>query len=189
MVRAGRGRYAALKPSWCLPAPHHIRFRAHLSSTIPLSWPRSLRVAAFNCELSLHYPSMVYHTASPPLRTPKRQYQTKYPSEGAYACVGCGQPLYYAKQNFSSGCGWPAIYDGVPGAVEERPDADGARVEIVCSKCNGHLGHVFKGEGFPTPTDARHCVNGICLSYELSANQPADVAEVPARLRLPEIPA
>mmetsp|Transcript_32874 Transcript_32874/g.106300 ORF Transcript_32874/g.106300 Transcript_32874/m.106300 type:complete len:193 (-) Transcript_32874:218-796(-) len=121
--------------------------------------------------------------------TLKMQYNTKYPSQGAYACVGCGQPLYYAKQKFSSGCGWPAFYDGVPGAIEERPDADGSRVEIVCSKCKGHLGHVFKGEGFPTPTDSRHCVNGICLSYEPSAAQPADVAEVPAELRLPEIPA
>ena len=112
--------------------------------------------------------------------TLKGKYKTKYPSEGAYACVGCGAPLYYARQKFNSGCGWPAFYDGVPGAIEERPDADGSRVEIVCATCEGHLGHVFKGEGFPTPTDERHCVNGICLRYEPTAEQPAEVQAIPA---------
>eukprot|EP01034_Spumella_vulgaris_P030370 gene30370-37573_t len=58
------------------------------------------------------------------------------------------------------------VTSGVPGAIKEVPDADGRRVEIVCSKCDSHLGHVFKGEGFNNPTDERHCVNGICLNYE-----------------------
>ena len=120
--------------------------------------------------------------------TLKKEHSTKYPQEGAYLCVGCGTPLYYARSKFSSGCGWPAFYDGVPGAIEERPDEDGMRVEIVCSKCKGHLGHVFKGEGFPTPTNERHCVNGICLAYDPAASQPEDVAEVPAEFRMGEIP-
>ena len=64
--------------------------------------------------------------------------------EGAYTCVGCQAPLYYAKHKFNSGCGWPAFYDGVPGAIEERPDPDGSRIEIVCSNCKGHLGHVVR---------------------------------------------
>ena len=67
----------------------------------------------------------------------------------------------------------------MPGAIAEVPDADGARVEIVCANCGGHLGHVFKGEGFPTATDARHCVNGISLRYDPQSAQPDDIKPVP----------
>lgn len=119
----------------------------------------------------------------------KKEYKTKYPQSGAYACVGCGTPLYYARTKFKSGCGWPAYYKGIPGAIEERPDEDGMRVEIVCANCGSHLGHVFKNEGFPTPTNERHCVNGICLRYEPTAEQPDDVEAVPPELRLGDIPA
>lgn len=118
----------------------------------------------------------------------KKEYKSKYPQDGAYTCVGCNSPLYYARSKFNSGCGWPAFYDGVPGAIEERPDDDGMRVEIVCANCKGHLGHVFKNEGFPTPTNERHCVNGIALRYEPSADQPSTVAEVPPALRMGQIP-
>ncbi|KAJ1414905.1 Mss4-like protein [Ochromonadaceae sp. CCMP2298] len=91
-------------------------------------------------------------------------YGSKYSKEGTYTCVGCGEPLYTAKSKFDSGCGWPAFYEGVPGAIKDIPDKDGFRVEIVCNNCESHLGHVFKGEGFPGGNE-RHCVNGICLNY------------------------
>jgi len=90
---------------------------------------------------------------------------TKYPTEGVYECAGCQTPLYKAVTKFDSGCGWPAFYEGLPGAIKEVPDSDGRRVEIVCANCDGHLGHVFKNEGFPNPTNERHCVNGISLKY------------------------
>ena len=80
------------------------------------------------------------------------------PHAPAGSCVGCATPLYYARSKFNSGCGWPAFYDGVPGAIEEKPDPDGSRIEIVCHTCKGHLGHVFKNENFPTPTNERHCI-------------------------------
>lgn len=99
----------------------------------------------------------------------KKATGSKLPKEGAFGCAGCGTPLYTAQSKFDSGCGWPAFYEGLPGAITEVPDADGRRVEIVCSACGGHLGHVFRGEGFHTPTNERHCVNGVCLKYEPKA--------------------
>ena len=87
-----------------------------------------------------------------------RFFLTARASRTVGSCVGCATPLYYARSKFNSGCGWPAFYDGVPGAIEEKPDADGSRIEIVCHTCKGHLGHVFKNENFPTPTNERHCI-------------------------------
>ncbi|KAM6595541.1 hypothetical protein CsatA_006065 [Cannabis sativa] len=103
-----------------------------------------------------------------------RQKGTEYPGtgeydkfyeEGVYKCAGCGTPLYKSKTKFNSGCGWPAFYEGLPGAINRTTDADGMRIEITCAACGGHLGHVFKGEGFPTPTNERHCVNSVSLSF------------------------
>ncbi|KAF9973977.1 Peptide methionine sulfoxide reductase B5 [Actinomortierella ambigua] len=90
----------------------------------------------------------------------------KHKAKGVYNCAGCGAALYTSDQKFDSGCGWPAFFDTVPGAVGRHPDPDGYRVEIVCNACGGHLGHVFKGEGFATPTDERHCVNSISLKFQ-----------------------
>ena len=89
------------------------------------------------------------------------------PSEGVYTCAGCAAPLYKATHKFKSGCGWPAYFDSIPGAVTRHTDRTFgmARTEIVCSNCGGHLGHVFKGEGYPTPTDERHCVNSVSLNF------------------------
>ncbi|PIN16900.1 putative pilin-like transcription factor [Handroanthus impetiginosus] len=89
----------------------------------------------------------------------------KFYEEGFYKCGGCGTPLYKSSTKFNSGCGWPAFYEGLPGAINRTPDPDGRRIEITCAACGGHLGHVFKGEGFPTPTDERHCVNSISLKF------------------------
>ena len=89
------------------------------------------------------------------------------PDEGVYTCAACDAPLYKARHKFKSGCGWPAYFDSLPGAVTRHVDGTFGmqRTEIVCSNCGGHLGHVFKGEGYPTPTDERHCVNSVSLKF------------------------
>eukprot|EP01018_Ginkgo_biloba_P026658 Gb_11290 [translate_table: standard] len=89
----------------------------------------------------------------------------KFYEDGLYKCAGCGTPLYKSTTKFDSGCGWPAFFEGLPGAINRTPDPDGRRIEITCAACGGHLGHVFKGEGFPTPTDERHCVNSVSIKF------------------------
>ncbi|OAA61086.1 methionine-R-sulfoxide reductase B2 [Niveomyces insectorum RCEF 264] len=94
-------------------------------------------------------------------------YDKHFADAGVYRCAGCDAPLYKADHKFKSGCGWPAYFDSLPGAVKRYEDRTlgVTRTEIVCANCGGHLGHVFKGEGYPTPTDERHCVNSISLKF------------------------
>lgn len=95
------------------------------------------------------------------------KYDKHMPSSGVYKCAACDAPLYKANHKFKSGCGWPAFFDAVPGAVTRHEDKTFGmtRIEIVCTNCGGHLGHVFKGEGYPTPTDERHCVNSVSINF------------------------
>ncbi|EPT01036.1 hypothetical protein FOMPIDRAFT_1023393 [Fomitopsis schrenkii] len=90
-----------------------------------------------------------------------------FKGQGIYTCAGCHTPLYKSSTKFDSGCGWPAFFDAIPGAVKRQDDFSRGtvRTEIVCTACGGHLGHVFKGEGFKTPTDERHCVNSVSISF------------------------
>ncbi len=85
--------------------------------------------------------------------------------EGAFTCGGCGQSLFTSGQKFDSGCGWPSFDACLPGSVIEREDNSlfQRRVEILCSKCGGHLGHVFP-DG-PTSTGLRYCVNSLALDF------------------------
>lgn len=92
----------------------------------------------------------------------------KHQGEGTYHCAGCGALLFSSKEKFDSGCGWPSFYD--PAKAENvvlKKDASGGmiRTEVLCAKCGGHLGHVFEGEGFSTPTDKRYCINGVGLVH------------------------
>lgn len=86
--------------------------------------------------------------------------------EGVYHCRACGAELFRSTEKFESHCGWPSFFDPAQSdAVILRPDNSHGmrRVEVLCASCHSHLGHVFAGEGYPTPTDQRYCINSICL--------------------------
>jgi peptide-methionine (R)-S-oxide reductase len=92
----------------------------------------------------------------------------KAQGEGNYHCAGCGALLFSSKEKFDSKCGWPSFYDPAKAQnVKTKRDLSHGmiRVEVVCAKCDGHLGHVFEGEGFNTPTDKRYCINGVGLTF------------------------
>ena len=90
-------------------------------------------------------------------------------AEGTYCCRGCGAPLFRSAEKFDSHCGWPSFWTPLAGesVVEVEDLSHGMRrVEVRCARCDGHLGHVFSGEGYGTPTDLRYCINSVCLSLE-----------------------
>lgn len=82
--------------------------------------------------------------------------------EGVYVCAGCSQALYSSAHKFQSGHGWPAFCDNIPGALERNGTR---KIEIVCSGCEGHIGHVFKSSRYPPPRRERHCVNSVSLRF------------------------
>ena len=86
--------------------------------------------------------------------------------EGTFACAGCQQPLFVAGRKFESGTGWPSFFAPLEGAIGSTVDrAYGmARTEVHCSRCGGHLGHVF--DDGPPPTGLRYCINGVALNFE-----------------------
>jgi peptide-methionine (R)-S-oxide reductase len=85
---------------------------------------------------------------------------------GSYLCAGCGKPLFSSDTKYDSGSGWPSFWAPLDGAVGTSTDYKllYPRTEVHCSRCGGHLGHVF-GDG-PPPTGQRYCMNGIALRFE-----------------------
>lgn len=96
--------------------------------------------------------------------TPNSGEYTDLDESGTYLCRNCGIALFRADNKFHSSCGWPSFDQEILGNVKYVPDSDRIRTEITCSRCNGHLGHVFKGEAF-TPLNTRHCVNSLALDF------------------------
>jgi peptide-methionine (R)-S-oxide reductase len=95
---------------------------------------------------------------SSPLNKEKRR--------GTYRCAGCGEPLFTSDRKFESGTGWPSFWEPLGSSVGTTVDRSYGmvRTEVHCSKCGGHLGHVFP-DG-PPPTGLRYCMNGVALEFE-----------------------
>ena len=116
-------------------------------------WREALTPAQFRIlrEAGTEYPH------SSPLDKEKRA--------GTFACAGCSLPLFSSKTKFDSGTGWPSFWKPLDNAVVEESDTTLGmrRVEILCRRCGGHLGHVF--EDGPPPTGLRYCMNGLALAF------------------------
>lgn len=89
-------------------------------------------------------------------------------TQGVYSCRACDAELFRSDTKFPSHCGWPSFYAPLAeDRVEYIEDTTLGmkRVEVRCAACGSHLGHVFEGEGYDTPTDQRYCINSICLVH------------------------
>ena len=107
----------------------------------------------------------------------------KHQGKGTYHCAGCNALLFSSEQKFDSGCGWPSFYDPAKAenvTLKKDVTLGMTRIEVVCAKCGGHLGHVFEGEGYKTPTDKRFCINGGGLVY-VPAKEASPAKDAPAK--------
>ena len=98
--------------------------------------------------------------------TPYTSPLNKEKRSGVYSCAGCVLPLFSSKTKFESGTGWPSFWQAMDKAVVEESDTTlfMKRVEVLCRRCGGHLGHVF--DDGPKPTGLRYCMNGVALNFK-----------------------
>jgi len=112
----------------------------------------------------VQYDVLRHEGTEPPFSSPLDREERA----GTYACAGCSQQLFSSKTKFHSGTGWPSFWQPLDHAVGTRQDSSFgmARTEVFCSRCGGHLGHVF--DDGPPPTHLRYCMNGVVLKFTAS---------------------
>ena len=137
---------------WILSTPGAAVSGARLTKT-PAEWMRELGPARFEI--------LREAGTEPPFSSPlNREHR-----QGVFRCAGCALPLFSSSTKFDSGTGWPSFYRALPRSVSTRLDHSllMERTEVLCSRCGGHLGHVFP-DG-PKPTGLRYCMNGLALEF------------------------
>lgn len=85
--------------------------------------------------------------------------------DGTFICAACGNPIFESNNKFDSHCGWPSFDEAIVDSIELIPDVSNGmrRTEVICAKCDGHLGHVF--DDGPTGTGKRYCINSVCMDF------------------------
>jgi peptide-methionine (R)-S-oxide reductase len=122
--------------------------------------------AAWRAELSPEEFAVLRQAAT---EAPFKGKYTDNHEVGVYSCRACGAELFRSSEKFDSHCGWPSFFSPLAGdRIVERSDHGLGRVrtEVLCANCHSHLGHVFEGEGYNTPTDLRYCINSISMRFE-----------------------
>jgi peptide-methionine (R)-S-oxide reductase len=139
-----------------------------------LAFLRSPSVAAPRAFAVTHSPAEWKHLLGPDRYAVLREASTERPfsspllnehRRGTFACAGCALPLFSSATKFDSGTGWPSFWRALPNAVITRSDRSlmMERTEVLCARCDGHLGHVF--DDGPKPTGLRYCMNGLALKF------------------------
>jgi peptide-methionine (R)-S-oxide reductase len=132
----------------------------------PQEYPNAQDEATYRAKLSPQEYHVLREAGTEPAHT--GQY-TDTETTGVYSCRACGSELFRSSEKFHSGCGWPSFFSPLAGEriveIEDR-SLGMVRTEVRCASCGSHLGHVFAGEGYGTPTDLRYCINSVSLTLQ-----------------------